>query len=172
VNSFLARLGEGCHGPGTVYVVGGASALLLGWRATTVDIDLKFEPEPLGAIELLPGLKRELSINIELASPDLFVPVPGNWRERSVFIVKHNQVSFFHFDFRSQALAKIERGTTRDLADVSAMVSQGVLTIEELRGAWEEVKEGVLRYPHLEPDALAHKVEQALEALGAKGGQG
>ena len=39
-----------------------------------MDMDIKADPEPAGFYETLPKLKESLQINIELASPDLFVP--------------------------------------------------------------------------------------------------
>ena len=36
---FMADLGRSCRGGGRVYLVGGASAVLLGWRSTTVEPD-------------------------------------------------------------------------------------------------------------------------------------
>lgn len=41
----------------------GGIALLLGWRETTIDVDLKFDPEPAGVFVAIPGLKRALHIN-------------------------------------------------------------------------------------------------------------
>ena len=67
---FMASLGHSCRGAGRVYLVGGASAVLLGWRAATVDVDLKLDPEPAGAFEAIAELKDRLDINIELAAPD------------------------------------------------------------------------------------------------------
>jgi hypothetical protein len=40
VMEFLSLLGSRVHGPGKVYLTGGATALLQGWRETTVDIDI------------------------------------------------------------------------------------------------------------------------------------
>lgn len=71
---FLAELGRRARGPGRVYLTGGATALLYGWRPATVDVDLKLDPEPAGAFEAIAGLKEELDLNVELASPDQFLP--------------------------------------------------------------------------------------------------
>jgi hypothetical protein len=46
----------------------------LGWRDSTIDVDLSFDPEPDGVFDAIPALKRELSINVELASPLDFIP--------------------------------------------------------------------------------------------------
>ena len=46
VMRLMRELGRGVRGPGRVYLTGGASAVLIGWRTMTVDADLKLEPEP------------------------------------------------------------------------------------------------------------------------------
>lgn len=58
----------------------------------------------------LPQLKEELEINIELASPDPFIPELPGWQERSLFVAREGRLSFYHYDLFAQALAKIERG--------------------------------------------------------------
>src|SRR5947208_2214352 len=86
---FMAALGERVRGEGTIYVTGGATALLYNWRATTIDVDIKPDPEPPGLFEAIATLKEELDINVELASPDQFIPAIPGWRERSLFIAHH-----------------------------------------------------------------------------------
>lgn len=98
-------------GPGKVYLTGGASAVLFGWRNNTVDADLKLEPEPPGIFEAIRDLKDKLDMNIELASPDQFIPPLPGWEERSRHIADYNRVQFYHFDFYAQALSKIEGGS-------------------------------------------------------------
>lgn len=66
----IRAFGREARGPGSVYLTGGATAVLEGWRKTTVDVDLKFDPEPPGAFEAILRIKNELDINVELASPD------------------------------------------------------------------------------------------------------
>jgi hypothetical protein len=89
---FLQELGNACEGPGRVYLTGGASAVLLGWRDSTIDIHLKFAPEPKGVFAQIPGLKNLLQVNVELASPDNFVPALPGWEARSPWIASWNAV--------------------------------------------------------------------------------
>jgi hypothetical protein len=114
IERLMHELAAGVHSPGRVYFTGGVSAVLLGWREMTMDVDLKADPEPAGFFETLPRLKDALDINIELAATDQFVPTLTGWRERSIFIAQHGLLMFHHYDFYSQALAKIERGHVRD----------------------------------------------------------
>ena len=56
-----------------------------------------------------PTLKNELQINVELASPGDFIPLPEGWEERSPLAERRSRLAFRHFDPYSQALAKLER---------------------------------------------------------------
>ena len=107
---FLTQLGRRAGAKGACYLTGGASALLVGWRATTLDVDLKFDPEPPGVFDAIAELKKSLQINVELASPDDFIPVPQDWKNQSPFVGQYGDLSVYHFDFTAQALSKIEKG--------------------------------------------------------------
>ncbi len=115
LKSFMIALGERVLGGGRIYLTGGATALLHGWRAMTIDIDLKPDPEPLGLFEALATLKDQLDINVELACADQFIPAIPGWRERSLFIARHGWLEFFHYDPCGQALSKLQRRHDRDL---------------------------------------------------------
>ena len=92
VRTLLRELGRRARGPGRVYLIGGACALLEGWRAATVDVDLKLDPEPPGAFEAIARLKNELDLNVELVSPDQFLPLLPDWKSHSLLIGKHGDV--------------------------------------------------------------------------------
>jgi hypothetical protein len=158
VQRFMRTLGERARGPGRIYLTGGASAVLHGWRPTTVDIDLKMDPEPPGAFEALARIKDELDVNVELAAPDQFVPPAQGWRDRSVFIVRHGPVDFFHFDFVSQAISKIERGHTRDLSDARQMLERGLVSLEALESYMSQTASELVRYPAIDRSALEKKI--------------
>lgn len=57
---FMEELASAARSPGKVYFTGGATALLLGFREQTIDIDLKLDPEPAGAFEAIAALKNRL----------------------------------------------------------------------------------------------------------------
>ena len=109
----MRRLGRAGSGPVSVFLTGGTSAVLIGWRETTVDIDLRMEPDDDDVLRAMVRLKTGLDLNVELASPSDFIPPLPGWRERSRFIEHDGQLSFFHYDFYAQALSKIERGHSR-----------------------------------------------------------
>jgi hypothetical protein len=161
----MEALGRRARGAGRVYLTGGATAVLHGWRATTVDIDLKMDPEPAGAFEALAILKDELDVNVELASPDHFIPELPGWASRGLFIAKHGEVGFFHYDPIAQALSKIERGHARDLSDVTEMVARGLVSAPDLLVFFDRIRPALHRYPALDPDAFERKVRAFVDGV-------
>lgn len=159
IERLMAELGRAVRSPGRVYFTGGVSAVLLGWRETTLDVDLKADPEPVGFFEALPRLKDSVDINIELASPDDFVPLLPGWLERSVFIANHGPLGFYHYDFYSQALSKIERFHTRDQFDVERMLTTGLVKHPRLLELFREIEPKLIRFPAIDAQALRQRVQ-------------
>jgi len=127
-----------------------------------VDVDLKLDPEPPGIFEAIGRLKNELDVNVELASPEQFLPLLPDWQSRSTFIEKHGQVEFFHYDFRAQALSKLARGFDRDVGDVRAMLARQLVSREELNEALDAIRPDFLRYPALDREAFERRVREFL----------
>lgn len=160
VHRLLEALGRRARGPGTIYLTGGATAVLHGWRDATVDVDLKLDPEPPGVFEAIRDLKDELDINVELASPDDFIPALPGWRERSASIGTFGPIEVRHYDYVAQALAKIERGHARDLDDVRAMIERGLVDPTELLAHFDRIEASLPRYPALDADVFREKIER------------
>lgn len=112
LEKFMDALGGRVRGPGTVYLTGGATALLFGWR------------------------------------------------ERGVLIRKAGGVEFRHFDFYSQALAKLERGHERDALDVRAFLDQGLVDRKILEAFFEEIRPGLKRFPAIDEAGFAESVRK------------
>ncbi len=157
--SFLHKLGRDVASSGRVYLTGGATALLFQWRATTIDLNLKANPEPARFFEVIAQLKDDLAIDVELASPDHFIPLPSGWQERSVFIGRFGKIDFFHFDLYSQALAKIERGHDRDHRDVQAMLQNGHIHAAQLEKYFAVIEPELIRFPSIRPQSFRAAVE-------------
>lgn len=157
---FMVALGERVRGPGTVYLTGGATALLRGWRTATIDVDIKPDPEPPGLFEAIARLKDELDINVELASPDQFIPPVPGWRERSVFITRHRAITYYHYDPYGQALSKLQRGHERDLADARSFVRDGWVGLDELQARYTEIEPLLIRYPAIDPPEFRESVRR------------
>lgn len=152
-------LGRVARHPTRIYLTGGATAVIEGWRSSTVDVDLRFEPDD-ELLHELPALKERLSINVELVSPPDFVPELPDWRERSPLIFSEGNVSVHHFDFYSQALAKIERGFEQDRDDVQEMIERGLVEPGRLRELFEQAEPELFRYPAIDPTVFREKVEE------------
>jgi hypothetical protein len=101
VLALLQALSERTDVPTTVYLVGGTSAVIEGWRETT-------------------------------------------------------------YDFTAQALAKIERGHQRDLADVQAMLARGLVTPAGLRDAFAQIEPQLYRYPAIDPETFRRALDGVL----------
>ena len=163
----MRLLGHDARGEGQIYLVGGASAVIVGWRDTTIDVDLKLDPEPPGVFEAIARAKDALNMNLELASPDDFIPALPDWRARSVFVARHGLVDFRHYDFYAQALAKIERGHAQDLSDVEAMSRWKLIEPGRLMRLFAAIESDLVRYPAIDPPQFRHRVERAVGAMGA-----
>lgn len=164
VQSFMKELGLSVRQDARVYLTGGATAVLEGWRNTTLDIDIKLIPDSDEILRAIPRLKDQLKINIELASPDQFIPELPGWRDRSRFIQQVRRIFFFHYDFYSQVLAKLERGHAKDLLDVGHMLSGGFIEKDELLRLFETIEPNLYRYPALDPPSFRQAVERFLSS--------
>jgi hypothetical protein len=93
---FLEQLGQRFRQPGRVYLVGGATLVFEGFRTQTLDVDLSFEVADRDHgefIRTVRGLKDELAINVEEASPGDFIPLPEGYQDRAKFIGRFGAVS-------------------------------------------------------------------------------
>lgn len=147
----------------SVYFTGGVSAVLMQWRQTTIDIDLKFVPEHDAIFRALPEMKERLEVNIELAAPDHFIPAIDGWAERSLLIGVEGRLTFYHYDFYSQALAKIERGHARDMEDVNAMIRLGLVEPVQAMEYFRQIEPRLFRYPAIDPPSFRRAVEAVLQ---------
>ena len=159
IERFTTALARAARSPADVFFTGGASAVLLGWRGTTVDIDLKLVPEGDELLRAIPRLKEELHVNVELAAPDQFLPALPGWRERSVFVCRKDPLSYFHYDFYAQALAKLERGHQQDLGDVAAMRGAGLIENRQLLELAAAIEPQLYRFPAVDPPDFRRRVE-------------
>jgi hypothetical protein len=162
IRRLMRSLGAEADDDGAAYLTGGATAVLLGWRQSTIDVDLLFRPESDALLRAVPRLKEELSVNVELASPADFIPVPAGWEERSVFVTREGRLSFFHYDPYSQALAKLERAHVLDLEDVQALIARGLVDPQRALRYYEEIEPELYRYPAVDPGTFRRRVEERL----------
>jgi hypothetical protein len=159
---FLRELAEEAEADAAVYLTGGATAVLLGWREATIDADILIVPEQDALYRALPRLKEELQLNVEIVSPAHFIPEVPGWRERSLPIERVGRVSLFHYDPYSQALAKIERGHAQDRADVTQLLQRGLVEPRRLRELFDAIEPRLYRYPAVDPASFRRRLADAL----------
>jgi hypothetical protein len=159
IQALMRALGRAATAPGRVYLTGGATAVLLGWRPATIDVDLKLVPDQDAVLRAIPQLKESLQVNVELAAPDDFIPVRSGWQDRSAFIAQEGRLAFYHFDFVAQALSKIERAHTQDLADVREMIGRGLVDRAALQREFAAIEPQLYRYPAIDASAFKRAVD-------------
>jgi hypothetical protein len=164
IHRLMEALGRAARSEVRVYLVGGATAVLFGWRPTTIDVDFVMRPEDEGLLREIPSIKESLQINLELASPADFIPVPPGWEDRGIFITQAGRVGFFHFDLYAQALAKVERGHRQDLVDVGEMIARGLVEPGRALDYFERMEPDLYRFPAIDPPSFRRAVEEAFSA--------
>jgi hypothetical protein len=88
------------------------------------------------------------------------VPALRGWEARSPFIEQVGPISFHHFDFYTQCLAKLERNHATDREDVASMVRDGLVIPKRLLALYDEAENELReRYPAVHPPALRARVE-------------
>jgi len=162
LRAFMRELAAESRAEGRIYLTGGSSAVLREWRDSTVDVDIKVVPEDDRIFRAIPVVKEKLNLNIELAAPSDFIPELPGWRDRSPFIAREGALSFHHYDFYSQCLAKLERAHRKDLDDAARMVADGLVEPETLRELFDAIGPQLYRYPTINPPTFRAAVQAFL----------
>jgi Nucleotidyltransferase of unknown function (DUF6036) len=162
IEQFMRELGRAVDVEGRVYLTGGATAVLYGWRATTIDVDIKLIPDSDEILREIPRLKEELDLNVELAAPSDFIPLPRGWEDRSPLIRKEGNLSFHHFDPVAQALSKVERGHAQDIRDLQEMVATGLVNPDDVRAQFDLIEPELYRFPAIDPASFRAAVDKLL----------
>jgi hypothetical protein len=161
---FVRALGRATREPARLYLTGGATAVLEGWRTSTIDIDIRLEPDSDVVLREIPALKERLGVNVELAAPPDFIPELPGWRERSPFIRREGRLDVHHFDPYSQALSKLERAFDQDLEDVQAMLDRRLIEPSTALELFKRIEPELYRYPAIDPTSFHERVERALSS--------
>lgn len=166
IEQFMRELGRAVQVEGRVYLTGGATAVLHGWRDTTIDVDIKLMPDRDEILREIPRLKEKLNLNVELAAPSDFIPLPAGWEDRSPLIRREGKLSFHHFDPVAQALSKAERGHDQDIRDVKEMIAAGLVNPAEALIQFEAVEPELFRFPAIDPASFREAVNQLFGSPG------
>jgi hypothetical protein len=148
-----------------VYLVGGGTAVLEGWRESSIDADLFAKEDDI--FRDVQAIKERLQLNVELVRPEDFVPALEGSDTRHVFIETVGRVSFYHYDPYAQLLSKIVRGFARDLVDAKALVTSGMVDADRFRKLVAGIPDSAYsKYPRLSPHAVRTAVDDFLSGLG------
>ena len=161
IREFFRALGAEARDETRLYLTGGTTAVLLGWRVATVDLDIKMVPERDSLFRAIPALKEKLEINVELAAPADFIPELPGWEERSRFILREGKIDFFHYDFYAQALSKLQRGHAKDTEDVREMIDRRLVEPGKAIELFNAIEDQLYRFPSIDPASFRRRVEAA-----------
>lgn len=151
-----------------VYLVGGGTAVLEGWRESSIDADLYAAQDDI--FRDVQAIKERLQLNIELARPEDFVPPLEGTDARHVFIETVGAVSFYHYDPYAQLLSKIVRGFARDLTDARALITSGMVDPKRFEQLVAAIPEAVYaKYPRLSAQAVREAVGDFLARFSSRG---
>ena len=67
IGAFMRALGREADSEGACYFTGGATAVLVGWRDSTIDVDILLVPESERLLRAIQHIKEDLQVNVELA---------------------------------------------------------------------------------------------------------
>ena len=147
-----------------VYLVGGGTAVLVGWRPSSLDADLYAEEDSV--FQEIQGIKERLNVNVEFARPEHFVPPLAGSDSRHVFVETVGRVSYYHYDPYAQILSKIVRGFERDLDDARHFVRSGMVDPEPLRELVDAIPDSAYaKYPSLSRSAVSRALQDFLTGL-------
>ncbi|MBK9215432.1 MAG: hypothetical protein IPM59_07495 [Chloracidobacterium sp.] len=162
IAEFMRAIGNAARKPVRVYFTGGVTAVLHGWRESTIDIDLRFVPEADELFRAVSEQKERLQVNVELAAPPDFIPEVDGWEDRSIFIAREGKVDFYHFDPYSQALSKLQRRHEKDVDDVRAMFEARLVVVDGLLEFFDRIKPSLYLYPAIDPVAFENSVVETV----------
>ena len=145
-----------------VYFVGGGTAVYLGWRRSSIDVDLYSDQEVV--FRNIQEIKERLNINIEFARPEDFVPPLKGTADRHVFIDMVGAITFYHYDPYSQILSKVVRGFQRDLDDAKEFIDNGMVDPQEFQSLVAAIPDSAYaKYPSLSRGGIENAVETFLK---------
>ena len=147
-----------------VYFVGGGTAVYLGWRQATIDVDLFSDRDDV--FRDIQGIKERLNMNIEFARPEDFVPPLRGTSGRHLFIDKVGSIAFYHYDPYAQLFSKVVRGFQRDIDDAREFMSSGLVDAGKLRSLVTAIPDSAYaRHPNLSRAGVETAVEGFLAEM-------
>ncbi len=148
-----------------LFLVGGGTAVYLGWRRASIDVDFFSEQDAL--FVNVQQIKERLNVNVELARPEDFVPPLAGSEDRHVFIERVGPISLYHYDPYAQLLSKVVRGFQRDIDDASEFIKSGLVDGERFRSLVRDISDSAYaKYPRLSRRGVENAVDAFLSDMG------
>jgi hypothetical protein len=76
IERVMQSLGDAADSDVLIYLTGGATAVLMGWRDSTVDIDFVAVPDSGELLRQISRIREAFHVNVEITSPEHLAPVP------------------------------------------------------------------------------------------------
>lgn len=147
-----------------LFLVGGGSAVYLGWRRASIDVDLFTEEDAL--FRNIQEIKERLNVNVERVRPEDFVPPLADSEDRHVFIDRVGTIALYHYDPYAQLLSKVVRGFQRDMADAREFIKSGMVDAHAFRTLVRGIPDSAYaKYPRLSRRGVESAVDAFLSAL-------
>jgi hypothetical protein len=105
------------------------------------------------------GLKEELDVNVEPASPADFLPIPPSVLDRSRFVERHGKVDVYYYHLPTLVIAKAARGLELDLADAEQLVRTGEVEWSDVDSTWREIRSSPIGWLRHEPDEVERRLQ-------------
>jgi uncharacterized nucleotidyltransferase DUF6036 len=145
-----------------VYLVGGGTSVYMGWRRSSLDVDLFSDHDDV--FRDIQGIKERLNLNVEFARPEDFVPPLKGSPDRHIFIDTVGSITFYHYDPYAQLLSKVVRGFQRDLDDAGEFIRSKWVDPEVFRSLVAAIPESsYAKYPNLSRTAVERAVDAFLD---------
>jgi len=130
IQEFLEKLGNRFSKSATLYLLGGSALILLGSTRDTLDIDYVGNDIQSNEFQkTIEEVAHELGLETEAVPIQQFIPITQE--ERSLYFGKFGNVQVYIFDPYSIALSKLDRGFDTDLDDVTFLLKQNIINLQQ-----------------------------------------
>jgi hypothetical protein len=84
-------------------------------------------------------VKEALELNVEIADPARFLPMPAGRETRLSYVGRFGSVDFFLDDPYAMALSKLARGNQRDLNDIRLLAAARLIDLATIETKAREI---------------------------------
>ena len=162
IERLLEAPGRRVRNPHTVHLVDGTSAVLVGWRDSTRDIDVRPEPDSDQLLEALSELKDQLDVNIELASPLDYLPDLPGWPDRSPYQGRYGQIDVRTSTSACRRWRSSSGASIRTWSTSEPRSTRGLASADELESGWRQMQDRLFRFPSVNAEGVGRRLRDVL----------